>query len=350
MAPGPNLEAAWQQFYNRFFATIRKYAYSCGAIAEDVPDCVQEVWAELLVRLPTFRLDPQRGKFDSWLFRIVRGKVTDLQRAHKRRRTRDDLDSLSAVPDKGPSPGYVTEANEFSALALNRLRQRLSKCSFQVLCLRLVDQKPVAEVAQELGLSNQQVWYRYHRARREAQLIGSTWTRGQGSLAIQENPSLEKKKNEQNSAQGTEAISVSRNIGPSSHACHGGNCVDYVFQKLELGRRELNPEWKVEWDCDGVPKPVLYIRKTAIVAYAEICGPAETVNAHWPRIVNAAITAGVSAGIATIIATPSAALPIFQTEFQKHMQAKGGNGTDSKIQVALSAKQEANGPWCGCRE
>jgi hypothetical protein len=124
--------------------------------------------------------------------------------------------------------------------------------------------------------------------------------------------------------------------------------VDYVFQRLELGRRELNPEWKVEWNCDSVPMPILYIRKTAVVAYAEICGSGDFINAHWPRIVHAAIAAGVAAGIATIIATPTAALPVFRTEFHKQLQGKGGSAGDEKIQVALSARQEANGPWCAC--
>jgi len=126
--------------------------------------------------------------------------------------------------------------------------------------------------------------------------------------------------------------------------------VDYVFQRLELGRRELNPEWKVEWNCNNSPRPVLYIRKMAIVAYAEICGPGEVINTHWPRIVNAAMAAGVAAGIATIIATPTAALPIFQTEFLKHLHGKGASVLDEIVQVALSAKLEANGQWCVCKD
>ena len=127
--------------------------------------------------------------------------------------------------------------------------------------------------------------------------------------------------------------------------------MDVVCQRLELGRRELLPEWKVEWNFDDTPRPVLYMRKTAIVAYAEICGPGDYIGTHWPRIVNAAIAAGVAAGIATIIATPTAALPIFQTEFHKHLHGKGGNSATAEetVHVALSAKQEANGPWCECK-
>jgi hypothetical protein len=126
--------------------------------------------------------------------------------------------------------------------------------------------------------------------------------------------------------------------------------VDYVFQRLELGRRELTLEWKVEWAWDGPkPQPALYFRKTALVAYAEICASEDLIYTGWPRITQAAITAGVAAGIATILATPTAALPIFQAEFFKQLLGKGG-ATDERVQVVLSARQEANGPWCECRD
>jgi hypothetical protein len=117
---------------------------------------------------------------------------------------------------------------------------------------------------------------------------------------------------------------------------------------LELGRRESDPEWKVKWSCEAKPVPALYIRKTAIVAYAEICGPSDLLTTHWPRIVSAAIGAGIAAGIATIIATPTAALPIFQMEFRKLLQNKGAIAAEDKLQVALLARQQAHGPWCRC--
>jgi hypothetical protein len=124
--------------------------------------------------------------------------------------------------------------------------------------------------------------------------------------------------------------------------------VDYVFQRVELGRRELTPEWKVEWDGDDTPRFRFYIRKLAIVAYAEICGEGKFTTANWPRIVNAAIAAGVAAGIATIIAMPPAALPVFQAEFRRQLHGKRYGTGDDSVQVAISVHQEANWPWCLC--
>jgi RNA polymerase sigma factor (sigma-70 family) len=274
------LEAAWAMFYDRYLDKIRKYAYTCGATEDDIADCVQEVWTELLTRLPAFRLDPKRGKFDTWLFHIVRGKTADLRRAHSRLAFQENSDTLQAVIDAHPSPTRNLEEQEICTLAWGRLRQSLSPCNLQVLHMRLMEDRPVAEVADKLGLTHEQVWYRYHRARKEVEEIGSAMTNGRQAV-LRLDGSHEKKEKKQESAQGDAHFSVSRTVGSSSRAHPGGPCVDYVFQRLELGRRELNPEWKVEWDCEGEPRPVLYIRKMAMVAYAEICGPGEFINGHW---------------------------------------------------------------------
>jgi RNA polymerase sigma factor (sigma-70 family) len=348
--PEAGLESAWNAFYDRCSERIRKYAFACGATERDLADCAQEVWAELLLRLPTFHLDPERGKFDTWLYHIVRGKTVDQIRGVKRRSAQGDPDTLQTMVDDRPSADRSVEQEELLNFTWGQLRDELSECNYQVLQLRLIEQRTVAEVAAALGLSNEQVWYRYHRARREVEALGSAWSRGELLSRRPSDASHQKKGKRQEPAQGSSSRTVSRSVGPDCLARRGGQCVDYVRQRLELGRRELAPEWKVEWNCDTRPKPILYIRKSALVAYAEICASEDYFNSHWPRIVSAAITAGVAAGIATIIATPTAAVPIFRAEFHKQLQGKGSDETDDEIQVALSARREANGPWYLCKE
>jgi hypothetical protein len=58
-------------------------------------------------------------------------------------------------------------------------------------------------------------------------------------------------------AQGRTGDSVSRNTIADFLEGHGDNCVNFVFQRLEVGRRGLMAEWKVKWNCDGPKaKPV----------------------------------------------------------------------------------------------
>jgi RNA polymerase sigma factor (sigma-70 family) len=175
-SPPQLFEDAWQAFYECYSRKIRRYAFTCGAAEEDIVDCSQDVWTELLVRLPSFRLDPSRGKFDSWLFQIVRSKVVDVCRGHKHRLLHVKTDTLQNALDHHSCPTRSTEQEELLALALDRLRNSLTECTFQVLQMRLVGDRSVAEVAAKLGLSHEQVWYRYHRARRELQAIGLALT------------------------------------------------------------------------------------------------------------------------------------------------------------------------------
>jgi RNA polymerase sigma factor (sigma-70 family) len=166
------LEAAWLDFYNFYSVKIRKFAFTCGASQEDLADCAQDVWTELVARLPDFQLDLSRGQFDTWLFRIVRSKTIDLHRARKRRLRQENGDTLQSLVESGPCPAQKLADQELISLAWQRLRQRLSECSFQVLHMRLVEERSVAEVAKTLGLSHMQVSKWYHRARREAEEVG----------------------------------------------------------------------------------------------------------------------------------------------------------------------------------
>lgn len=67
-----------------------------------------------------------------------------------------------------------------------------------------------AEVAEKLGLSHEQVWYRYHRACREAQAIGLACAHGQRVPQTHDHAPHEKTGKEEKSAQGTAVFSVSR--------------------------------------------------------------------------------------------------------------------------------------------
>jgi RNA polymerase sigma factor (sigma-70 family) len=339
-------ELAWAHFYDYTSRQIRRYAHRCGLSEADMVDCVQEVWHELLKRLPHFELDSRRGQFDTWLFSIVRGKVINQFRAHQRHGSQRRVQALLDFPDARPQASRTLEQEELLVLAWQQLKRRLSACNYQILHLRLVEQRSVPEVALAMGLSPARVWYRSHRAR----LVLEEICRSLAQEQTRESASKDCRENRYGDAQGEPAAAVSQDASPGSLWCKGGSSVDFVFKKLELGRRTVAPEWKVEWQCSTSPTPILSLRKLAIVAYAEICGPEDIVNNHWPRIAHAAVTAGVAAGIATIIATPTAALPIFRAEFKKHLQCKAGSDFGDEVHVALSASQEPNGPWCTCNE
>ena len=105
-------------------------AFSCGATEDEVADCVQEVWAELLVRLPTFQLDPSRGKFDTWLFPIVRAKVADLRRIkHRLCQVRIDVPETAMQPH--PNPARKLENEELLDVAWAQAARSCPNATFR---------------------------------------------------------------------------------------------------------------------------------------------------------------------------------------------------------------------------
>ena len=47
-----DLEAAWRRFYDHYAHKIRAYAHVCRTTNENLADCDQDVWIELLKRWP----------------------------------------------------------------------------------------------------------------------------------------------------------------------------------------------------------------------------------------------------------------------------------------------------------
>src|SRR5262249_14636388 len=139
ISPGQDLEVDWLAFYDRYSRRIRKYAFRCGAGEEDIQDCIQDVWTELLKRLPSFRLDWQRGRFDSWLYTIVRSKTVNGRRRHKCRSFEDNLATFQSAIDPQQSPARSLEETDWFDAIQAELRRKLSECSFQILQLRLME-------------------------------------------------------------------------------------------------------------------------------------------------------------------------------------------------------------------
>ena len=176
-SPSQELKAAWDVFYARCSEKTRKYLFSrgCGSwmTAEDIADCVQDVWAELLVELPPFQYDPNRGHVDSWVIRIVRSKLGNIHRSRKRRPSQENLDTLQSVIDQHPSVAQTLEEKEFLALVWDQARERLSARDFQILQMRVQEDRPVPKVAEAVGLNCDQVSRRYYLILRELKQIGS---------------------------------------------------------------------------------------------------------------------------------------------------------------------------------
>ncbi len=169
---GETSKDAWDRFYQVYDPIIRGLARRSSRHGADFEDSVQEVWRVILVRLPSLRHDPGRGRLRAWLEVVARRALIDQARRRRRAARIDllgegraddcDLASLSANPaDDFERDCLVEEVRD----ALARYRERWpTGPGAEILRLRWLEGRDGAETAAALGLSIEQIWAHQNRA------------------------------------------------------------------------------------------------------------------------------------------------------------------------------------------
>ncbi len=169
LAPDSLLAASWDEFYRVYNGVLRRFAISRGLRGSDVDDCLQEVWMEVARSLVDFERPMDRPGLRAWLYTVVRNKANGLFRraARRRERTLEEAQAVGAEPLSPKSDPAALFQEQWERTVLETVREdvcgELSENNAKLLQMRLVEERDVAEVAAELQLSPEQVWYRQYR-------------------------------------------------------------------------------------------------------------------------------------------------------------------------------------------
>jgi RNA polymerase sigma factor (sigma-70 family) len=173
--PDALLTAAWDEFYRVYDGLMRRFALSRGLVGSDVDDCLQAVWLEVAARFAEFKHAETHAGLRSWLYLLVRSKASDLLR-RRLRQPAESLDASRAVgcepAEPAADPNRLQEQQWERALLetlLEELRQEISDTNWRLLQMRCLEGREVPDVAAELGLTAQQVWYRQSRLMKKLQ-------------------------------------------------------------------------------------------------------------------------------------------------------------------------------------
>jgi RNA polymerase sigma-70 factor (ECF subfamily) len=169
--PPPPLAEAWKRLYEFYAPRIRVFLRKCGLPDEDLKDCAQDVWKEVVAKLAHFHQDRTRAQLSTWIMTLARNKAVDSIRRRNRHISRALDDNDAGVPPD-PNPGPAAEYERRRTLVevqsvLAELASQVSPASFQVLYLRWIEGLPTAEVAAALELTPQQVRFRSHRMKQK---------------------------------------------------------------------------------------------------------------------------------------------------------------------------------------
>ena len=149
----------------------------------DIEDVLQEILAVVSAKLPQFVHNGQPGAFRTWLRRILTNQVRHFLRTRRNQQATlaphplaDGMDQL-ADPDSALSRQWNQEHDQqLVRRLLASIQPEFNQATWQVFQLLVLDDRPVAEVAQRLGLTPNAVYVAKARvlARLRAELHGLT--------------------------------------------------------------------------------------------------------------------------------------------------------------------------------
>jgi RNA polymerase sigma-70 factor (ECF subfamily) len=149
---------AWAQFVRVYVPLIYRFVLRSGLQDADAADVTQEVLRAVARACKRLDYDPQRGRFRSWLFTVVRSKLGDFV-ADQRRQERGSGDSntlalLDRLPAREQDALWEQEyERHVFTWAAEQVRGDFTDSTWQAFWQTAVDGKSGKDVALALGLS-----------------------------------------------------------------------------------------------------------------------------------------------------------------------------------------------------
>jgi RNA polymerase sigma factor (sigma-70 family) len=153
----PHDAAAWAEFVELYEPLLYRLARGRGFQDADARDLCQDVLRAVAAAVGRWDPDPAKGRFRAWLFRIARNRLASALAAR-----RDQGSGRTSVHERLESePAPADEPAEFAtefrrrafAWAATRVRDEVAPATWQAFWQTGVENRPVADVAAELGMT-----------------------------------------------------------------------------------------------------------------------------------------------------------------------------------------------------
>jgi RNA polymerase sigma-70 factor, ECF subfamily len=168
-------QASWQEFYDLYFRLIFSFGVRKGLTETEAQDVVQETLLAVAKSMPTFRYEPERCSFKSWLRHLAEARIAD----HFRRRKRGAAAHLvptseteffhlvTNTPDQSAVPPDELWEREWQqqlmATAMERVKARANPKQFRIFHALVVQGIAGPEVARMFDTNVGVVYVSRHR-------------------------------------------------------------------------------------------------------------------------------------------------------------------------------------------
>lgn len=171
---------SWQEFFDIYARLIFAVALQSGLARVEAEEVVQETVLSVSKKINQFKADRSAGSFKAWLSRLIQWRIKDQVR---KRRPEEIARIHRSSAHPGEADGTATEesledpaAGNFEAIweqewhqqlrnsALDRLKSSVANpAHYQMFQMYVIQERPVAEVAEAFGVTEGQVYLVKHR-------------------------------------------------------------------------------------------------------------------------------------------------------------------------------------------
>ncbi len=162
---GDRLESDWQQFFDTYWRLIYHEAQKKNLSPADCEEVVQDTIMAIFKNAESFRYDPAKGKFRSYLMTVTRNKINDRYRQlYKEDRMRELNPSLTHLNHSSNNPnelesewGEEWKKNILHA-AMDNIKKKINPKHFQVFYFLNFEDLSPKEVSQFLKINRMQIY------------------------------------------------------------------------------------------------------------------------------------------------------------------------------------------------
>ena len=164
-------DAAWERLYDIYVPVIMRICRANHCSEDIVLDVVQETLVRLMRYLQTLNYDPAKGKFRSYLYRVVQ---TSLSRTRRRQydfrfinpeeMNRQSMDDFLGADENEFYQDWEQEwQRALLEKALIRVKLKVAPRTFESFRQSVLEGRPPGVVAEQLGISRNAVYQHRNR-------------------------------------------------------------------------------------------------------------------------------------------------------------------------------------------
>lgn len=156
----PSDSRSWREFVSLYGPLIRSLLRHFNVPRDDIEDVCQEVFAKVIRALPTFEWEPKRGRFSTWLWKVVYNAATDyFRRKNREAKVQQGYEQKVAEEDLPPDESWLQECRQHVLkYALEKVRAESNPTVWYCFEQYFLKGRPAHEIACEMGIERNTVY------------------------------------------------------------------------------------------------------------------------------------------------------------------------------------------------